>query len=368
MNNKIKAAEVACLIDGHEAYDQIYKSLKDALPSDEEMIFAERSSGYGFLQWELPGDEWTSLDQGDPIFTNEVKRALEQRIQHVKSKFGDNQLMASRILTYPDDSYVFYKTTPEGKLIILLTAWGYRHPEKIGSGPAGGLMDPDKAKEDVSIAFLYGGKPMAEKPFLLNKMSKQTDAEGNFIVGDLPVGYQFDVEVNGMRHHVVVTEGKGKITIDATIYTCVAVDVTLDGKPCPKAEVNINYFGQQLRLETDMEGKTTAQLPLGDENQQCVVSVGSETQSKPLVGEQTHFAFDLVSPEEPVVEPPVEPSPVEELPVEEPPVQEPEPPAEPEVEEVPTEKEGNGCASPLLLGLAIGLLVVITFCLGWLLL
>ena len=138
MNNKIKAAEVACLIDGNEAYDQIYNTLRDSLPSAEEMIFAERTSGAGFSQWELPGEDWIPLGQGDPIRSNAVKQELEQRIQHVRSKFGENQAMADKILAYPDDSYVYYKTSPDGELLILLTAWGYRHPERIGGMSAEG--------------------------------------------------------------------------------------------------------------------------------------------------------------------------------------------------------------------------------------
>lgn len=148
MNNKINAAEVACLITGNEAYDQIFRSLKAALPTDEAMIFAERSTGSGFLQWELPGEGWTSLGQGDPIRESTVKQELERRIQFVRNKFGDNQTMADQILTYPDDSCVFYKTTPEGKLLILLTAWGYLYPERIGGGTATGRMSPEKAGKE----------------------------------------------------------------------------------------------------------------------------------------------------------------------------------------------------------------------------
>ena len=368
MNNKIRAAEVACLIDGNEAYDKVYNSLKASLPTDEEMIFAERSSGYSFLQWELPDDGWISLDKTDPIQAIEVKQELERRIGQVRAKFGDNQLMADKILTYPDDSYVFFKRKPDGKLHILLTAWGYRHPVKIEGGSAGGATSW-QSKEPVSIHIKYCGKPMPAKKFVLNGMEKQTDAEGSFVVGELPVGYQFDVEVDGTNHHVTVAEGKGRVEIDATKYATFEVSATYDGKPYPKVAVAVDYNGQQMQLCTDDMGKTTAQVPLGLEGQLCSVTVASESQSKPLSDIPTQFVFDLVTPkQEPelphddtptAVADPTEPQIVSEPHEEEPPVE--------SVKDTPSEPSSgrNGVLGSLLFGLLLALLVATSFYFGW---
>lgn len=376
MNNKIKAADVACLIDKNVAYDQVYNSLKDVLPSDESMIFAERTSGYGFLQWELPGEGWIPLDKADPIQGIEVKKKLEKRIQHVKDKTGDS-LLTQQILTYPDDSYVFYKITPTGQLLILLTAWGYRHPEKIESGSAGGNDTPSKIKEPVSLQFTYGGRPMAEKPFVLigeERLEKMTDANGAYPIGELPVGYRFDIEINGKKHHVTVEEGKGQICIDATVYATVEVKVTLDGQPYANVPVTLNYGGQQTMLIVDGQGKAMAQFPLWTEGQLCTVTINSESQSKPLSNVPTLFVFDFVTPEpEPESEPVPEPEPILEPlpdPIPEPePEPIPEPNPEPEPQPQPNlEPSGrkSGCLPSLLFGLGIALLVVIAYYLGWL--
>ena len=381
MNNKIKAADVACLIDKNVAYEEVYDQLKQLFPSDEEMIFAERTSGYGFLQWELPNEGWLPLDKAEPIQGIEVKKELDRRIQHVKDKTGDSPL-TGQILTCPDDSYVYYKMSPSGKWLILLTAWGYRHPERIDSGSAVGHYTPPQPKEPASIQIMYDGKPLSEKPFLLNGMEKQTDAQGIYVIGDLPVGYQFDVEVNGKKHRLTIAENKGDITIDATVYVLVEVMARLDGQPYGDAAVRLNYTGRAMQLVTDAAGKTSVQLPLGREGQPCTVYIGSQSQSKPLQSSATQFLFDFVTPNpepepDPIPEP--EPTPVpmpepEPIPEPEPdpiPPPEPEPEPEPELDPEPEpepeyEPEGKGgCLSSVLFGLGLLILVALAYFFGW---
>ena len=377
MNNKIKAAEVACLIDGKEAYEKIYNSLKASLPTDEEMIFAERSSGYGFLQWELPEEGWVSLDQSDPIQAIEVRQELERRIGYVRTKFGDNQNMANKILTYPDESYVFFKRMDNGKLHILITAWGYRHPVKIEGGSAGGSTSPWQTKEPVVIRIIYGGKPMPSKTFKLNGMEKQTDAEGQFLVGDLPIGYQFDAEVDEKNLHFTVAKDEGLVVIDATKYATLEVLATFDGKPYSKATVAVSYNGQQMQLCTDDMGKTKAQVLLGLDGQLCSVTVGSESQSKPLSETTTRFVFDFVTSQQMTDQPqketpvgvvhpkdtqPGEKEPANEVSKEEKPKEE----KEDKKEEQPETSSGHGgVLTSLLLGLLLALLVATSYYFGW---
>ena len=378
MNNKIKAADVACLIDKNVAYEEVYDQLKQILSSDGEMIFAERTSGYGFLQWELPGEGWFPLDKADPIQGIEVKKELERRKQHVKAKTGDSPLTA-QILTYPDDSYVFYKMTLAGQLLILLTAWGYRHPERIDGGSASGHFTPPQSKEPVTVQFTYGGRPMAEKPFILigkemERLEKKTDVNGVYQIGDLPLGYQFDLEINGKKHHVTIEEGKGQITIDATVYATVEVKATLDGQPYGNVPVRVNYGGQQLQLICDGQGTASAQLPLAEGSQPCTVTVEQQPQSKPLSPSVTRFSFDFVTPApEPEPEPEPEPIPLPEpepTPEPEPqpepipqPVPDPEPDPEPQPD--PNPKGNGGCLTSLLFGLGLALLVATAFYFGW---
>ena len=300
MNNKIKATEVSCLIDGIGDYDQVYNSLMASFPKDEEMIFAERTPGHEFLQWNLPGNDWITLEDGDPIQTIDVKKELERRMQAIRAKFGNNQAVAEKLLSYPDDSYVFYKFEPSGKLLILITAWGYRHPVKIEGSGAGGILPLQETKEHTTLHLAYAGKPLANHDFVLNKMSRMTDGNGTYPIGDLPIGYEFEIELNGKKHKITIAEGKGDITIDATIYTEWKVKAILDGKPYASAPVKVSYCGQQYDSFTDSQGYASGKVTLGPNGQLCTISVGSETQNKPLSETPTLFSFDFKT-EVPVV-------------------------------------------------------------------
>jgi hypothetical protein len=109
MNIKIKSAGVFCLIG--DDYDRVYATLKKQLGEGDEQLFTERTPGHEYLQWELPGDGWIALSAGDPLMEQEVRKELLRRQQAVSSRFGKNQDMAQRILSVPDDSYVFTRPT-----------------------------------------------------------------------------------------------------------------------------------------------------------------------------------------------------------------------------------------------------------------
>lgn len=209
MNIKIKSAGVFCLIG--DDYDKVYVALKKQLGDGDEQLFTERTPGHEYLQWELPGEGWLPLAQADLITAQEVRRELLHRQQMVAQRFGANQAMAQKILTVPDDNYVYYRQDPTRHLTIRLTAWGYRYPERIGNGPAIGDHVNNKETANVVIGVEKDGLPMVGQPLLLNGFSRTTDEQGLLKVGELPIGYQFDVEVEDERRHITVTSGMDKI-------------------------------------------------------------------------------------------------------------------------------------------------------------
>lgn len=127
--------------------------------------------------------------------SQEVKKELLHRKQNICEKFGNNQEMAQKVLSVPDYSYVYYKHDDAGRLIIRLTAWGYRYPERVGGGDATTDVKPKDQTEHVSISLIYDGEPLPGKSLRLNGFLRMTDANGLLDVGDLPIGYQFDIEV-----------------------------------------------------------------------------------------------------------------------------------------------------------------------------
>ena len=243
MNIKIKASGVYCPFG--DDYEKYYATLKKQLVAEDEQLFTERIPGHEYLQWELPGDGWKSLGVADPLLDQEIRAEYIRRQQLVCSKFGSNQDMALKLLAVPDDNYVYYKIDETGKIHIKLTAWGYRYPERIDIGPGTGKTPPKIEKEKVSIRFVYADKPMPDKSFTLNKiLSRKTDENGVYEIGELPVGYQFDLDVDNEHRHITVAKGYGDICVDLTQYVMLDVKVYRDGLPYAGVHATVSYMRQ----------------------------------------------------------------------------------------------------------------------------
>ncbi len=299
MNVKIKAEGVYCLVSNN--YEQVYAQLKHALGKNEDFLFTERRPGAGYLQWDLPGDGWTSLKDGDPLTADEARRLLTQRRQAVAQMFGNNQELAQRIMTVPDDGYVYYKASPSGGMLIKLTAWGYRYPERVGGGTSSGTAKVKDKTEPVTITLLYDGQPVPNRSFSLNGFARKTDEHGQYPAGDLPVGYQFDIEVAdvNVRQHISVMPGQGQIQVDVTEFVSAQVCVLLDNQPAQGKQCRLMYMGRDMQLTTDAAGQATAKLPLDPKGGMCTVSVEGEQQQQKLVPPLTTFTFKLETPAPP---------------------------------------------------------------------
>lgn len=296
MNIKIKSSGVYCLI--RDDYDKVYAGLKKRLGESEEQILAERKPGHEYLQWELPGDGWSALSDCDPLMSQVVKKELSRRCQAVIAEFRDNRQMAEKVLSYPDDTYVYYKADAAGRIVIKLTAWGYRYPERPGGGASGGVAAPVEKTEHVVVRLVYDGSPMPGKELRLNRFRRMTDASGVLDVGKLPVGYQFDIDADEIHKHVTVESGQGEIVIDLTAYATVEVRVRSNGAPCSGAQVDVLYGGKTLRLTCDGNGHCATNLPIDLKRGLCAVSVDGRMQQKPLDGETTVFDFNIEKREE----------------------------------------------------------------------
>jgi|GEM_PF-6004662 hypothetical protein len=294
MNIKIKSAGVTCLIG--DDYDRVYTALKNKLGSDDEQLFTERIPGHEYLQWELPGEGWTPLSEGDPLMVQEVRQELLKRKQVISQRFGANQEMAQRILSVPDDSYVYYKANVEGRLLIRLTAWGYRYPERIGGGGAEGERKPKGNTQFVCIHILYDNKPLPNKEFFVNGFKRVTDGTGVYNVGDLPIGYKFELRVGDKQQIVEVQPGQGDIQVDTTLFASVEIRAMLDGNPYSEVIATLSYWGHELKLTTDTNGKAFAKVPQDPDNGMCTISIGNDYQQLPLVQPLTVFSFNVVSP------------------------------------------------------------------------
>lgn len=295
MNIKIKSSGVFCLIG--DDYDKVFVALKKEFGESDEQLFTERTPGHEYLQWELPGDGWVALSS-DPLMSQEVKRELVCRQQNVSKKFGNNQTMVQKVLSVPDDDYVYYKHDDTGRLLIRLTAWGYRYPERVGGGDVTIGFKPKEKTEHISILLMYDGKPLSGKSLRLNGFLRTTDSNGLLAVGDLPIGYQFDIEVDKHRQHITVMPEDGEIKIDLTEYTIVEVQAFLDKVPYSGGQATLLYMGHNMQLICDDSGHATTKLPLDKDGSLCTVTMENSTQQEPLKDSINTFVFQLTSPQE----------------------------------------------------------------------
>jgi cell division septation protein DedD len=320
MNIKIKTTGVENCIGGD--YDLVYTALKKQLGQDAANLFSERIPGHEYLQWVLPGEGWTSLSEGDPLMTTEVKKELEARKKLVMSKFGANKAMAQKVLQVPDESYIYYRPTSSGQLDIKLTVWGYKFPERI-DGSAGGVAPAKGKKSLVSLRIENDGQGIPNIGFKLNGYARTCNEEGLYEIGELPVGYQFDVEVRKIsKHYVVEDEAQNCFVIDCTVMTTVEVTVNRNGKPHAGEEGTLQYASHQKSFTTGDTGKATLQVPF-HENENCQVDVDGKTLNQMLNEDFNTFTFDLID-ETPVPLPPPDPEP------------EPDPTPNPDPEPEPT--------------------------------
>ena len=299
MNIKIKSAGVTCLVG--DDYDRVFTALKSNFGESYDQLFTERIPGHEYLQWELPGEGWTPLSASDPIMGQEVRTELARRKQAVFDRFGANQEYAQRILSVPDDSYIYYKADPDGRLMIKLTAWGYRYPERVGTG-ASGIVDATGETEPVTLHFLYDGKPMSVFQFFLNDFKRTTDADGTFKIGQLPVGYTFDVRAANHSETVRVTPGQGDVNIDLTDYVTIEVVATLDGAPYAGAKAELSYWGHSVELITGATGRAVTKVPFDPENGVGYVTLDGVNLQMPVTQPKTVFSFAIESPAPEIVD------------------------------------------------------------------
>ena len=295
MNIKIKANGVHCKIG--DDYDRMYALLKKAFGDGPDQIFSERIPGNDYLQWNLPGDGWTNLEDADPIMAEEVRKELQKRQKKVRAQFGTNKQMADKVLSVPDDKFIFYKPDTSGKLIIRMTGWGYMYPVVVGGG--GGVADASLPveKKPVTIKTFYNGKPEPCHNIKVNGYKKEADQKGVVDLGDLPVGYQFEVEVNGEKRTVTVQPDGNELRFDITKFATADISVSKDGVPIEGISVEIDYNGQHQTLITRDNGRVRTRMPFDPNLGACTVTVDSETQQRVMMEGDNSFVFEFNSPE-----------------------------------------------------------------------
>lgn len=254
MNVKYNATDLYCLLG--DDYERIYSTLRRTLGHDAE-VFAERLTGHGYLQWRVPGDGWTALSDCPPGHRERVVERVEYVRKQIAARFGANGEMATRVLSTPDESFVYYREGAGGDVAVCFAAWGYHYPERVRPAEIHSAPTPRGATERVTITIMRDGSGVASYPFMLNGHRRVTDANGSFQVGRVEIGRQFNVEVDGVASDHTVTRGEG----DIRIYLAPADNVGDDTKAADDPEADITPARPDITSNDKSIRKEEVSLP-----------------------------------------------------------------------------------------------------------
>lgn len=320
MNVKLHLGEVYSLLDKHISRKQVYQLLSP-IAVQAKLLFPEEKSGFGYLQWDLPGSDWISFMDGDDNQKSSVAQVFQQRKAIMRSALNGSPL-ATAIFTIPAEKFIYFR--PQGNSWeIAVTAWGYKYPNLPGSGELD-IYITKTILQNVMIGFQWADELLPNLAFRLNGLPRTTEEDGWFKMdGQLPIDSHFVLELHsGQRFALTVEKGRSEYIYDLTQYMQVKVIVKKDDKPFENCSCEINFNGIH-NIMTNAQGLASLRLPMLCDTMgtlmrpqpDCIVTCMEENQrANPMAdNDMLNFVFSFkTEPEKPVVpEPPIIPSKVE---------------------------------------------------------
>lgn len=316
MNVKLHLGEVVPLLEKHISKKQVHQLLSP-IAAQANLMFPEEKSGFGYLQWDLPGNDWISFMDGDDNQKSSVAQVYQQRKSIMRSALKGSPFETA-IFTVPAEEYIYFR--PKGNSWeIAVTAWGYKYPNKPGSGELD-IYITKTIMQDVMIGFQWADKLLPNLAFRLNGLPRTTEEDGWLRMdGQLPLDSRFDLILySGQRFVLTVEKGKSEYIYDLTQYFQVEVAVNQDEKPLENCTCEINFNGIH-HVTTDFQGHASLRLPMICDTEgvlinpqpDCIVTCMEEIQkaSPAASNDVLNFVFSFkTKKKEPIVpEPPIIP-------------------------------------------------------------
>ena len=191
---KINSKDIVQKIGGNPQaiYSKLRKILGDNIP------FAEMQSGIGNYVWSAEGNDWKSYNYANVTEKQLIERQLTLQRQNISSLNGMDSNTTDLLFTYPDNDFLFFRTTADGEVEIKIAGWGYRKAFKPNHGGPITTSFTDQKKNPISIAFLRDSDPIPNNKFGIAPSNSQfksaditqytTDEQGVYHFADIPVG------------------------------------------------------------------------------------------------------------------------------------------------------------------------------------
>lgn len=313
---QFKLLELRPLLGNTIPYAQIYQQLYP-VAQRAGLLMPNREEGAGYLQWSLPGEDWTSLSDADEELKATVAGVYNERRTKLADTFK-NMKMRDALLAVPSEKQILFRRNGND-WDIAMVAWGYCYPNHPPVGDLKGYAPPQKIRQQVNIGFMWDGELLPHFDFLLDNLQRQTGDDGYFRTdAPLVVGSSYEIVYAGQTLWLLTVEkGKEDYVRDLTCRTDVVVFVTEDGQPVAGEECILGYNGKEMSAFIDEEGRATVSFallcdakgqPLA-EQPPCQVKCRDAVQTKaPSVHDDTlEFVFNFISvTKKPYVAPAVE--------------------------------------------------------------
>ncbi|MCM1376885.1 MAG: hypothetical protein NC097_04510 [Clostridium sp.] len=233
--------------------DTAYKRLCQLLKEDAK-FFAPVKTGPKDYFWNHPEGGWSPLSSADVGTATIVRTKLEALRSHLEQKVPT---YAAKLLTVPNDDYIFYRVDAIGQTEILLTGWGYSNYKKA-TGGASKKVTQDVPMMNVRIGFAVEGLPQPGRPFetfTANGMTNNflTDAQGWFSLKGMKIGQSQQVKdsISGKVVTLTWSSGQSEYLIDVTQTMRLQVNVQKDGRPLPLGEATAVIDGESIPIRID---------------------------------------------------------------------------------------------------------------------
>lgn len=289
-----------------KAFPQLQK-----LGKEDDIIFADFNVGNGYLEWDLPGDEWKQFDKVSEEEKSIIAESFEKHKKNLQAKL-QGSFLNNFAFSVPSSEFIYFRN--KSNFEVALVAWGFRYPDRAPSGELESWIKK-RNEEDVRVAFEWDGQKLPLMPFTLQGLQRQASPDGYFYFDQkLPVGNKYEFVTNDNRtFNLIVEKGQSDYIFDLTRYFTANITVFKDGEPVEGKACEIEYNGNNYQLLTDNAGVASVKLPyncnptgvVSEYQPDCKAKCEGEelTETPSLKKDSIDFNFNFASPE--IVPPPV---------------------------------------------------------------
>ena len=307
---------------GTQANDRLRQMLGSTLSAQ----FARCSVGGAFYVWNVDiNGKWTPLTNAQPAEEMLARKAWDELKQEVRSRLNNDPDLAEKILTIPNEEYVFYQIDAAGQVKVLITGWGFTNFKRPVIGNQRVEVE-DKGAHPISVAFAIDDEKVPGRDFFIVTPMKNvphtTDGEGNFSLGKINADTTFEIidAPTGRKFNILTDRTTTEYTFDVTERINVSIEASHDNQPISGETATIDYHGRTYELTLEA-GRAAVALALHP-GEVCTARFRDAMQQQTMNQAGHTFRFDSMTPPPPEPEP--EPEPESEL------IPEPEPEPEPE--------------------------------------